>query len=55
MFNFFSLNPLTYGISFCPLLEISLGNPYLKNIDILELFVADAPMKKNVLLPLRAL
>ena len=32
---------------FCPLLEISLVNPYLKFIDLKKLFIADAPMKKK--------
>ena len=31
----------------CPLLKISLGNPYLKILDLTKLFVADAPMKKK--------
>ena len=30
---------------FCPLLKISLGNPYLKH------FVVDAPIKKEIVLP----
>ena len=43
---------------FCPLLKRSSGNPYLKILEFLKLFVDDAPMKKNpniCLLPLRAL
>ena len=38
-------------------LKISLGNQYLKILDLTKHFTADAPMKKNnaVLLPLRAL
>ena len=46
-----------YHIPFLPLLKISLGNPYLKILDLTTLFVVDAPMKKStnlVLLPLRA-
>ena len=31
----------------CPLLKISLGNPYLKILDIANLFVADALRKKK--------
>ena len=31
---------------FCPLLKISLVNPYLKILYLTKLFVADAPMKK---------
>ena len=33
---------------FCPLLKISLVNPYLKILDLAKLFVADAPIKKKV-------
>ena len=33
--------------AFCPLFKISLGNPYLKILDLAKLFVADAPMKKK--------
>ena len=51
-----SLNPLTNGggwggvcRGFCPLLKISLLNPYLKIHDLAKLFVADAPMKKKIL------
>ena len=33
--------------SFCPLLKISLGNPYLKILDLTKLYNADAPMKKK--------
>ena len=45
---------------FCPALKISLGDPYLKILDLAKLFVADAPMKKKnkknlVSLPPRAL
>ena len=32
---------------FCPLLKISLVNPYLKILDLAKLFVADAPIKKT--------
>ena len=32
---------------FCRLLKISLGNPYLKILDLSNLFVADAPMRKK--------
>ena len=32
---------------FCPLLKISLGNPYLKILDFTKLFISDAPMKKE--------
>ena len=41
----------------CHLLKISLGNPYLKILDLLKLFVADALIKKSTnlgLLPLKA-
>ena len=40
---------------FCPLLKISLGNPYLKILDLTKLFIVDTPMKKKkiVLPPLR--
>ena len=31
---------------FCPLFKISLGKPYLKILDLLKKFVANAPMKK---------
>ena len=43
----------TLPVGFCPLLEISLGNPYLKITDLSILFVADALMKrkKNSLTP----
>ena len=47
------LNPLSHV--FCPLFKISLGNPYLKILDPTKLFVTDAPMKKKVLPPVRAL
>ena len=30
-----------------PLLKISLGNPYLKFLDLTKLFIAHAPMKKK--------
>ena len=47
------------SLFFCPLLKISLGNPYLKIIDLTKLFIADASMKKKIknfcLPPLRAL
>ena len=32
---------------FCPLLKISLRNPYLKILDLAKLFVANAPVKKK--------
>ena len=32
-------------LCFCPLLKISLGNSYLKILDLTKLFVADALMK----------
>ena len=32
-----------------PLLKISLGNPYLKILDLTKLFIADAPMKKKII------
>ena len=35
-------------LGFCPLLKISFRNPYLKILDLSKLFVADAPMKKNI-------
>ena len=45
-------NPLSLGggavrppAFFCPLLKISLRNPYLKILDLAKLFVSDAPMK----------
>ena len=34
-------------VDFCPLLKISLGNPYLKILGLLKLFVANTPMKKK--------
>ena len=45
------------AVGFCPLLKISLGNPYPKILDISKHFVVDAHMKrkKNVLQSLRAL
>ena len=33
---------------FWPLLKISLINPYLKILDLAKLFVADAPIKKQI-------
>ena len=49
------LNPLNHGalyapppaLVFCPILKISLLNPYLKIFDLTKLFVADARMKKK--------
>ena len=48
------LNPFPQGgtapppppLFFCPLLKISLGNPYLKILELTKLFIADAPIKK---------
>ena len=34
-------------LGFYPLLKISLGNPYLKILDLSKLFIADAPVKKK--------
>ena len=62
MLTFF--NPSSYGggghsLVFCPLLKISLGNPYLKTLDLTKLFYCGWPYKKKsknlVLPPLRAL
>ena len=36
------------SLIFCPLLKISLGNPYLKILDLTKLFIADASMKKKI-------
>ena len=36
-----------HPVVFCPLLKKSSGNPYLKILDFSQLFIADAPMKKN--------
>ena len=36
------------GMSFCPLLKKSKGNPYLKDLEFSKLFVAGAPMKKKI-------
>ena len=35
------------SLVFPPVLKISLGNPYLKILDLTKLFIADAPMKKK--------
>ena len=46
------------GLFFNPLLKISLVNPYLKILDLTQLFIADATMKKKSKIwftPLRAL
>ena len=47
------------ALVFCPLLKISLFNPYLKILDLAKHFVADAPIKKYnkkiFLPPLRSL
>ena len=52
--NLFSVHPSTNGgrytpppptVFFCPLLKISLGNPYLKILDLPKRYVADANMK----------
>ena len=40
------INPATHALVFCPLLKISLVNPYLKILDLAKLFVADVPIKK---------
>ena len=57
-----TINPKIHGgglCGFCPLLKISVGNPYQKILDLSKLFVADTPMKEKitnlVLLSLRAL
>ena len=66
-----NLNPLSYGegalysvrpppsLVFCPLLKISLGNPYLKILDLKNLLMRmplwKKKSKKIVLPPLRAL
>ena len=54
--NIVHIKPFAHGGG---ALKISLGNPYLKILDLAKLFIADAPMKKNskklVLPPLRAL
>ena len=39
--------PLPPSLAFCLLLKISWGNPYLKVLDLANLFVADAPMKNE--------
>ena len=40
--------PVTLNPWFCcPLLKISSGNPYQNILEIAQLFVADAPMKKK--------
>ena len=55
-----TLNPKLHGgggepdVVFCPLHKISLGNTYLKMFYLAKLFVADAPGKKIVFLPLKA-
>ena len=63
--SFFQFNPSKHGggggalyappsLAFCLLLKISWGNPYLKILDLANLFVADAPMKnksRNLVLP----
>ena len=36
-----------HGVAFCPLLKISLGNPYLKIFELSKLFVTDVFMKKK--------
>ena len=51
------VNPLSHGgggrctpppsLSFCLLLKIFIRHPYLKILYLANLFVADAPMKKN--------
>ena len=51
------LNPATHGgggscrplpaLVSCPLLKISLVNPYLKILDLAKLFVANAPIKQK--------
>ena len=35
-------------VVFCPLLKISLSNPYLKILDLSKLYIADAHMQKNI-------
>ena len=35
-------------VVFCPLLKKSFGNPYLKILHFSQLFIVDAPMKKNL-------
>ena len=35
------------SLSFCLLLKIIMRHPYLKILDLANLFVADAPTKKN--------
>ena len=42
--------PFALSFIFCPLLNINLGNPYLKILDLAKLFIADAPMKKKIFL-----
>ena len=56
----YCINPATYGggeggplapplfLVICPLLKISLVNPYLKKLDLAKLFVTDAPIKKKI-------
>ena len=43
-----------HAVIFCPLHKTSLGNTYLKMFYLAKLFVADAPGKKIVFLPLKA-
>ena len=38
--------PPLHGCVFYPLLKISLGNPYLKILDLAKLFVVDAPYER---------
>ena len=51
-----AFNPLNHGegrytaMVFCPLLKISLRNPYLKFLDLAKLFVAVAPITKKSLI-----
>ena len=35
------------SLVFCSLLKTSLGNPYMKMLELLRIFVADAPKKEN--------
>ena len=45
--NTYSTPLIPLSISFCLLLKIILKHPYLKILDLANLFVANAPMKKN--------
>ena len=48
--NDYDLNHPPSPVILCPLLKISLGNPYLKILNLSKLL--NAPSKKNIIRPL---